>query len=151
MSFLLDTNVLLRSIEKTHTMHTEALSAIERLLDEGEDVCCLPQNIAEFWNVCTRPADKNGLGLTTDEVERELAKIEGIITVLRDQPEIYDAWQRLVVAHSVKGAQVHDAKIAAAMTVHKVETLVTFNTADFKRYSSIKIMTPADVLASNIP
>ncbi len=104
--FLLATNVLLRSIEKTHAMHAIALSAIEKLLDEGQEVYCLPQNIAEFWNACTRPADKNGLGLTTDEVESELAKIEGIITVLRDQPAIYDEWRRLVVAHSVKGAQV---------------------------------------------
>jgi predicted nucleic acid-binding protein len=148
MSFLLDTNVLLRSVEKSHAMHDEALSAIEKLLDDGEEVYCLPQNIAEFWNVCTRPVDKNGLGLTTNEVEHEVIKIEGILNILRDQPEIYDEWRQLVVAHSVKGAQVHDAKLAAAMMTHKIETLVTFNSADFKRYSNIVVLTPADVLSS---
>jgi predicted nucleic acid-binding protein len=146
MSFLLDTNVLLRSVEKSNALHMEALGAIEKLLGEGEEVCCLPQNIAEFWNVCTRPVDKNGLGLATVEAEQELAKVEGIINIVRDEPEIYDEWRQLVVGHSVKGAQVHDAKIAAAMIVHKIETLVTFNTSDFKRYTGIRILTPSDIL-----
>lgn len=147
MNFLLDTNVLLRSVEKQHPAHGEALCAIESLLNNGEEVCCLPQNIAEFWNVCTRPVDKNGLGLTTDEAEQELEKIEGVIIVLRDRPEIYDEWRRLVTTYAVKGAQVHDARIAAAMIVHEVKNLVTFNATDFKRFSEVTTITPAEVLA----
>ena len=45
-------------------MGEASLQAIKLLLAAGEVVCVLPQNIAEFWNVCTRPSDKNGLGLT---------------------------------------------------------------------------------------
>ena len=42
-------------------------------------------------------------------------------------------WRRLVVAYGVSGAQVHDACLAAAMRVHGVTRLLTFNGADFAR------------------
>lgn len=48
---------------------------------------------------------------------------------------MYPEWRRLVVAHGVRGVQVHDARLAAAMRVHGVGRILTLNGADFARYA----------------
>jgi hypothetical protein len=37
------------------------------------------QNIAEFWKAMTRPVDRSGLGLSVNEVQREVEAIEAIL------------------------------------------------------------------------
>jgi len=46
----------------------------------------------------------------------------------------------LVLGFGVSGVQVHDARIVAAMLVHQVTHISTFNASDFARYSSIGII-----------
>jgi len=145
MEHLADTNILLRSIDQTHPMHSNATTALTSLLGSGERVCVTPQNIIEFWNVCTRPVDRNGLGLTPGEADRQASRLEGLLTLLPDVPAIYPEWRRLVVAHSVSGVQVHDARIVAAMNVYGISSLVTFNGPDFTRYPGIRVVHPNDV------
>jgi predicted nucleic acid-binding protein len=65
--------------------------------------------------------------------------------LLPDSLATFQEWRRLVVAHSVKGVEVHDAKLVASMNVHGVTHLLTFNVSDFKRYPGIVAVSPADV------
>ena len=104
-------------------------------------------NISEFWNVATRPAAQNGLGFSVALVANEVAKIEQILTLLPDSPAAYAEWKRLVLAHGVMGAKVHDARLVAAMNVYGIRRMLTFNTADFKRYE-IEAVHPSSVLAA---
>lgn len=47
--------------------------------------------------------------------------------------------------YSVSGRQVHDANIVAVMLANGIDTLLTLNTADFKRYEDrITLLTPGD-------
>jgi len=62
MATLIDTNILLRSVQPTHAMHASAVRALARLMEQGEPLVISIQNVAEFWNVATRPASSNGLG-----------------------------------------------------------------------------------------
>ncbi|MDQ3652607.1 MAG: hypothetical protein M3458_20490 [Acidobacteriota bacterium] len=71
MSYLVDTNVLLRYAQKSHTMRPDARRALLTLRKQAEELCIIPQNIIEFWAVATRPLANNGLGLTVDEAARE--------------------------------------------------------------------------------
>ena len=89
--------------------------------------------------------DRNGLGLTPGEADREASRLEGIFTLLPDVPAIYPEWRRLVVAHSVFGVRVHDARIVAAMNVYGISSLLTFNGPDFTRYPGIRALHPNDV------
>jgi predicted nucleic acid-binding protein len=100
----------------------------------------------EFWNVCTRPAERNGLGLTPVEADREASRLEGILTLLPDIPAIYPEWRRLVIANSVLGVQVNDAHIVAAMNVYGIISLITFNGRDFTRYAGMRAVHPDDVM-----
>jgi predicted nucleic acid-binding protein len=76
----------------------------------------------------------------------EVEKIEATLTLLPDSPAIYPEWRRLVVKHSVQGAKVHDTRLVAAMNVHGVGRILTFNGNDFTRFG-IDILDPAVIAA----
>ena len=135
MVYLVDTNVLLRFAGRTHPMHPVIRTAVRRLRAVGHTLRTTPQNLVEFWNVATRPAARNGFGLTPAEAEWQLRLIERIFALLADSPAVYPEWRRLVVAYCVSGVQVHDARLVAFMRVYAVTQILTFNTADFARYA----------------
>jgi len=145
MNYLIDTNILLRLVELQSPQHNEAKNAVDKLLKNGSTLFLILQNISEFWNVCTRPIDKNGLGFTVAETDAELSIIEKVFDILPDTEEVYRNWRVLVVSNSVSGVKVHDAKIVAAMKTHNLKNLLTFNAKDFKRYSDIKAVEPKDI------
>lgn len=144
MTFLVDTNVLLRSAQPDHVMYGDAVGATDTLLGRGERLYVVPQNLIEFWNVCTRPLDRNGLGRTLTEAEAELTRLKSLFPLLLDVPAIYPEWERLVTTYLVKGVQVHDAKLVAAMRIHGLTHILTFNVADFTRYQEITAVHPSD-------
>jgi len=65
--YLADTNILLRLIKSDAPEFPVIRRAIRTLKARGEQICYAPQNIVEFWNVCTRPSDRNGYGLLPKE------------------------------------------------------------------------------------
>lgn len=81
MSFLVDTNILLRSAQPTHSLSLQATRAVSRLMKAGETLYFCSQNIAEFWNVATRPSEGNGLGFTPEEAWQEVRSIEALLTL----------------------------------------------------------------------
>src|ERR1039458_343413 len=150
MSILVDTNVLLRRTQPDHANHFVAVESVARLLAAGEPVSYTVQNCSEFWNVATRPIANNGLGFSVALALGEVEKIERVLTVLSDSQAMYGEWKRLVVQHGVLGSKVHDAKLVAAMNVHMVRRILTFNTDDFARYG-IEVVHPASLLSSASP
>ena len=145
MTYLVDTNVLLRAAQPSHPAHAAAVGAVRSLLTQGERLCVLAQNLVEFWAVATRPAGANGLGLEVDEAAAELDRLKAIFELLPDTAAIYPEWERLARAHEVKGKEAHDARIAAAMLAHGVTHILTFNGGDFKRFAGVTAVDPADV------
>src|SRR5438128_592066 len=127
MSYAIDTNILARSIEEPHPMHRTASEAVETLVSSGEVVCVFPQTVYEFWVIATRPREQNGLVMSAAEAETQCAEFERIFSLMLDVPAIYAEWKSLVTQHAVKGKKAHDARIVAAMRVHNVSNLLTFN------------------------
>ena len=143
MPVLLDTGILLRLPNRNDPRHIDVRRAVRHLQNSGERLVTTLQNVSEFWNVCTRPASaRGGLGLTFEQAEKRLRLLERIATVLREPPDLYDAWRRTILAHCVLGVQVHDAKLVAAMELHRIHRILTLNAADFARYSKISVITP---------
>jgi predicted nucleic acid-binding protein len=145
MSYLVDTNVLLRSVQKSHPTHSVAANSIDLLLHHREVVFVIPQNLIEFWCVATRPEVNNGLGMSIDEALKRMAAFKNALILLPDMDSIFGEWEQLVVEHQVLGKQVYDARLVAAMKVHNVTHLLTFNTDDFKRYTGITVVNPSSV------
>ena len=135
MPVLIDTNVLLRIVEPNDPEYTLVREAIKALTARGESLCFASQNLVEFWNVCTRPVSKNGLGLTPRQTDERATLLESRFRFLPDNERVHAEWRRLEVAHSVAGVQVHDARLVAAMLVHGVPQVLTLNDRDFGRYT----------------
>jgi predicted nucleic acid-binding protein len=68
--------------------------------------------------------------------------IERYCRFLADSLATHQEWRRLIVTHSVKGVEVHDARLVAAMNVYGITSLLTFDSKDFKRYPGIVVASP---------
>ncbi len=140
MIYVPDTNNLLRFAIRADKQHAVVLSAIRKLKANGDKIYILPQTCVEFWNVCTRPTSRNGFGLSVQQANHSLRLVEKVFPLLPDSSKVHQKWRKLVLDFGVSGVQVHDARIVAAMLVHQVTHILTFNTSDFARYSSIGIV-----------
>jgi len=109
--------------------------AIRQLLRKNSGLFYCAQNVVELWSVMTRPADRNGFGLSIRETEEEVLLIERASTLLPDNAQIHPLWRRMVNDHGVHGRQVHDARLVAAMHVHGLSNLLTLES---NRFSSVR-------------
>jgi predicted nucleic acid-binding protein len=146
-SYLVDTNVLLRLVQPDSPEHTTIRQCVDLLWAEGAELFYTSQNLAEFWNVCTRPADRNGFGFSVFETEERASLIEAKLNLSPDSEATHREWRRIVLAEQVSGIQVHDARLVAAMHVHHLDHLLTLNLQDFRRYRGISVISPQHVLA----
>lgn len=140
MIYIADTNFSLRFAIRQNPLHSTVRQAVRTLRQKGDEIYILPQTCVEFWNVATRPAKNNGFGFTVSDTDFFLRLIERIFPLLPDDSNVHKEWRKLVLNFGVSGVQVHDARIVAAMLVHQVTHILTFNTADFARYSNVGIV-----------
>jgi predicted nucleic acid-binding protein len=144
MAVLLDTNVLLRIAQPHHPQANSAARALRALKSRNESLVITQQNIVEFWAVTTRPIAANGLSWTTAQVSAEITALRRLFAELPELP-LQQTWERLVLRYGVAGKSVHDARLVAAMIVHGVQTVLTFNAPDFARYQEIAALDPVAV------
>jgi predicted nucleic acid-binding protein len=151
MSTLLDTGILLRLVDKKDSLHGLVEDAVDTLIARREELLITTQNIAELWNVATRPITNNGLALTPTAIAKLYEDtIDPMCEVLPEPDTFVDQLKRLLIQYGATGKQVHDARLIAMMIVWQVESLLTLNERDFRRYEAegIRIFTPASILAS---
>ena len=144
MSVFVDTNILLRSIQPSDPSHQVAVRAITTLIEAGEVLMVTPQVLAEFWYAATRPREKNGLGLSIEKARQELAQLEAFFTVIGESPEVYQEWKNSLVSYRISGIHAHDARLVAAMKVHGIARILTFDVDDFSRYD-VEVIHPNTV------
>jgi len=141
---LIGASALLRTIQVRHPQYETVLRALEALTARGRDLYIVPQNLVELWVVATRPAERNGFGMSPAAVAAELARIKSMFELLPDTPAIYPVWESLVIQYRVSGKPAHDARLVAAMLVHGLTAVLTFDRAGFSRYAGIEVVHPAD-------
>ena len=149
MEVLADSGILLRLLEPTDPHHVIVEQAVRALHVQGDRIVITPQNVAEFWNVCTRPTTaRGGYGLSIAETNRRLTIIEAVFTILSEPPDAYHKWRELVTAHAVQGKQVHDARLVALMQTRGITHILTLNASDFTRYPGIVAISPTSLVPS---
>lgn len=150
MRYLLDTNILVRIAQPGHPLNQEARQCVRTLLRKKQQIFIVPQIIFEFWVVATRPATSNGLGLSIENTRRKIKSAEAFFQIALDTQTFYGEWTRLVETHRVSGVLAHDVHIVAAMRIHGIENLVSFNRDDFARFhsSEINVFTPHEINSS---
>lgn len=147
MLILDDTGVLLRAFDRSSPQQRDIFRSLRELRSENHDLVTTSQNIAEFWNVSTRPVQaRGGFGLPVAAVEERVKLIEKLGNVLPFSEQAYVEWRQLVVKHQVMGVAVHDAKLVATMLAANIQHILTLNAADFRRYQGLVVLTPDTVL-----
>jgi len=123
-------------------MHGDASRSLAQIPKSGDHLRIVPQNLIEFWAVATWAIKENALGITPKQAVDELLKFKRLFAVMPDNGEIFSKGEQLVVTHNVSGKQAHDARLVAAMLVHDLSHLLTFNDRDFKRFPEITVVNP---------
>jgi len=144
--YLADTNILIRLVKRDHPEYSLVREAVTTLKQKGVRLGYTWQNMAEFWNISTRPKERNGFGLSIEETETNAREIERSFVLLADNEAGYREWRSLVVQQRVSGVQVHDARLAAAMAVHGITYILTFNGSDFTRFQGIVTIHPTEAV-----
>ncbi len=145
---LVDTSIITRTLQPQHELYPLVDRALEHLLEHGKELHIVAQNLIELWVVATRPVEQNGLGMTTAAVAVELARIKSMFVLLPENSAIYPVWESLVVRHQISGKPAHDTRLVAAMQVHGITDILTFDKSGFSRYPGIEVVHPAEVVAT---
>ena len=92
--YLLDTNVVLRLMDRHAPEHLVCRRAVERLRIQGESLCLAPQVLVEFWAVATRPPppQANGFGWTPDYTFKQVLNLCRFFALYPEKPELFDHW-----------------------------------------------------------
>lgn len=144
-AYLLDTNIILRFCDGNSQVQQITEQAIIQLWQNNDIVYITAQNLIEFWSVASRPTDVNGLGWGVNKIESEISQLQNLFPFLLDTADVFTQWLQLVTNLDIKGKKVHDARLAAIMSVYKIPRLLTYNDKDFKSFSHISAIHPQDI------
>ena len=145
MRVLLDTNILVRLRDADSPLHRPCVEAIDALFGQSVQICLCLQASIEFWSVCTRPREVNGMGLSPEEAYADCQRFRNAFTLLEEPPDIADRWMLLAHRYDIRGKQVHDARLAAFAVAHRIDVILTLNPDDFARYNELTILNPTEV------
>jgi predicted nucleic acid-binding protein len=72
----------------------------------------------------------------------DVRRFQQVFYVAEDRQVVLDRLLALRGAHLATGRQVYDTNIIATMLEHGIRRLLTFNTADFRRFAGIIELEP---------
>jgi predicted nucleic acid-binding protein len=150
MSLLIDTSVLLRAFDLQNENYPLIRKLLRDCIDRRVRFVVTIQNMAEFRNVATRPVERNGQGLTSEQAKRRIALIERFCEVVAEDLNPFQVWKRIVGEHTVIGVAVHDARLVSVMISLGIKQILTLNERDFRRYGreGIQVDTPISLSAT---
>ena len=130
----IDTNVLVNSRVLGAPHHDAARAGLERAFRDPEPIKISRQVIREYLAVVTRPQTWP-VAITREEALEDVSRLIRSFQVLEDGPAVTELLVELCRDIPAGGRQIHDANIVATMLARGEGRLLTFNTADFRRYS----------------
>ena len=137
-----DTNILLRALLTEMDSHAKADELLKRVLREDAELWISGQVIREFIVQATHPKTLK-VPLTISEVIHEIHIVEQLFQVADETSAVRTMLLSLLQTFPTQGKQVHDANIVATMLAYEINTLLTFNIEDFKRFTEkIKLISP---------
>ncbi len=139
---MLDTNVFLSATDQGRAEHRQAMLILNDWASRGTALYASGQIVREYLSVATRPADRNGLGLTQAAALANIRALRARTSLLAEDVNVADRLLNVLDEVPCSGKQVHDASVVATMLVHGVESLITLNVADFSRFEQHIMLIP---------
>jgi predicted nucleic acid-binding protein len=148
--YLLDTGILLRLVNRHDPDHAAVRDAVRLLRRRPAQLVTSYQNLAEFWNVLTRPVTPNrtGYGRTIEEALRCVRFFRKYAAFVPETETSGELTLVLLERHRLIGSKAHDTRLAAIATSTGVTHILTLNPTDFRRFADLSIITPTEVLTA---
>ncbi len=135
-----DTNILLRAMIPRMNRHTEAEELVQRMWGSSVELCINRQVIREYIVQATHPNNLNP-ALTISQVMNQMEIITSLFRVADETVAVTNHLFQLLKTYPTLGKQIHDANLVATMLANQIDTLLTMNVSDFKRFNDkIKII-----------
>jgi predicted nucleic acid-binding protein len=138
---LVDTNILVFASSKSAPRHLAARAALDTLAQAGVELWISRQVLREYMATMTRPQTFAG-PVPMAMVLADVGRFVGSLFLAEDGPPVFAQLLAILSTVPCGGRQVHDANIVATMLAHAIPNLLTDNTADFARYSSLITLIP---------
>ncbi|MDX2078425.1 MAG: type II toxin-antitoxin system VapC family toxin [bacterium] len=137
-----DTNILLRAMIPQMNQHSQCESLVQKLWDDDVELWINRQVIREYTVQATHP-NSFSPPLTITQIITQMNTITTLLRVADETQTITAKLFELLANYpTTRGKQVHDTNLVATMLVYGIDTLVTLNESDFRRFGSlIKIVT----------
>jgi hypothetical protein len=103
LRYAVDTNVLLRLSDRLQAQNSLIVESMRRLGMLKAEFCYTSQNLGEFWNVSTRPVDRNGFGLSIPETTRRFEAVVQNMTFLNEVDTVLPTWIKLMRTTKCEG------------------------------------------------
>ena len=129
----IDTDVLVKSRILEAPDHDVARARLEHAFRNQEPMRISRQILREYLAVVTRPQSWP-IPITREQALDDVTRLMDAFEILEDGPVVTDTLIDLCRQVEVGGRQIHDANIVATMLAYGESRLMTFNTADFRRY-----------------
>jgi predicted nucleic acid-binding protein len=141
----LDTNVLLRATIEGFPLHKEAKQLVYLQREADNELWISRQVIREYVAQVTRPQVMLQPLAITDVVKR--VETFGKLFLIADETaDVTAQLLALMKEFPTGGKQVHDANIVATMLAYGIDTLLTQNVEDMKRFAAkIKLVPLGEV------
>lgn len=137
-----DTNILVHAHQREASLHVSAKEAIRSLAESPAPwmVCC--HCLVEFYGVVTQRRLWRIPSTPTQAIDQIAAwRASPSIRIHGDSDVVMDILAGLLLAAQIRGAQVHDARIAACCLASGVSELWTVD-RDFSRFPDLSTRNP---------
>ena len=133
-SVLIDTNILIYSIDVDSKFHERALNLLQ---NPTLDLFTTSKNISELLVVLTR---SDQIKLSTSECLDIIKDILVDIHILFPNEATFSIFQNLINKYNPRGLWIHDVEIASIGIAYGITQIATNNVSDFKRIEEIEII-----------
>jgi predicted nucleic acid-binding protein len=139
-----DTNVVLRAFHDDFAEHERVRALFDRFIAEDAQIYISRQVIREYLVQVTHPRTFVE-SLSIESLSQHLQQITRICAVLDETEFVTQHLMTLIKDYPTRGKQIHDANIVATMLAYEIDTLLTLNVDDLKRFEDkIKIVSTDD-------
>jgi predicted nucleic acid-binding protein len=138
---IVDANVLVYALDADAPQHAAARALIEAARDAPTTLFVTSQILCEFYSIVTNARR----ALKPRSPSDALSAISGLLAFLHVLPvpvHTVAGWLDLLRRHPVTGGDVFDLQIVATMQANGVQTIYTFNTADFEVFTELSVVMP---------
>lgn len=142
MSVLVDTNIILYSINVACQQHQKAKNYVDRLLVSGDAWCLTWVNVYEFLRTATHANFPHALsGQQAWQIMEKLLR-HPRLNLLRETEQHTSILERVINEVGFpRGNFFHDCHLAAIMLEHGIQNIVTAD-VEFRKFPFLKITDP---------